>query len=213
MNKSIVIIRLDPLHQTITKLRKEFGRNAMPAVRQVLRAKTSDKIGWHRLIDIDEKRLFKPDGSDGGPTSLVAAGFLNVQREQRRWQFRGCDDHAGVGFLFGQGIGGGMVDCPVDLEWVNSRIQWLEGESHAELELRAGDTFDLMPPEIVSALANVVISGEEYWIRADHEHLKDAFIRLDIASEATGGRRLTKMGKRVHEMVVAAQPRESEVER
>lgn len=138
MAKSIIIIRIDPVTRSIAKMKMPCGRDATREVRRILRAEARAQIGWHRLVDIEEKRLTStvPDmrraGAtikvDAGPTPLIAAGLLDVADSSSVWRLRGCEDHAGIGILFGQGSGGGMVDVPVDVAWVERRIVWTAGE-------------------------------------------------------------------------------------
>lgn len=138
MSKTIVIIRIDPAARSVARMRMECGRDATREVRRVLRAKSGQGIGWHRLIDVEEKRLIKfiPDPADSmlkvkidaGPTPLVAAGLFQLDPDLPGWRLRGCEGHAGIGILFGKGLGGGMVDVPVDVAWVERRIVWTTAE-------------------------------------------------------------------------------------
>lgn len=134
MAKSIIIIRIDPATCSIAKMKMPCGRDATRDVRRILRAASGQAIGWHVLLDIEEKRLVStvPDmkragamiNVDAGPTPLVAAGLLEVWEDAPSWRLRGCVSHAGIGILFGRGIGGGMIDVPVDVSWVERRIVW-----------------------------------------------------------------------------------------
>lgn len=134
MNLDIIVIRIDPASRTVVKMKKRFGRDATGAVRQILRGKARAPLGWRTLLDIEEKRLTRtvPDMKnagakieiDAGPTPLVAAGLLEADEGLPTWRLRGTDDHAGIGLLFGQGQGGGMIDVPVSVEWVEKRILW-----------------------------------------------------------------------------------------
>lgn len=140
MNLDIIVIRIDPAKRTIARLKKKFGRDATGDVRRLLRGAARAPLGHRILLDIDEKRLkssvpdMKNAGKtievDAGPTSLIAAGLLEVEEGKPTWRLRGTDDHAGIGLLFGKGLGGGMVDVPVSVEWVRSRIIWgAEGQN------------------------------------------------------------------------------------
>jgi hypothetical protein len=134
MAKSIVIVRIDPAARSIARMKMACGRDATREVRRILRAASGAAIGWHKLIDVEEKRITSkvPDmlragqtiEVDAGPTPLIAAGLLDVDKAAQIWRLRGCETHAGIGILFGQGVGGGMVDVPVDVAWIERRIIW-----------------------------------------------------------------------------------------
>lgn len=134
MNLDIIVIRIDPASRTVVKMKKRFGRDATGEVRRILRGKARANLGWRTLLDIDEKRLtstvpdMKNPGAsieiDAGPTPLIAAGLLDADESLPTWRLRGTDDHAGIGLLFGQGKGGGMIDVPVSVEWIEKRILW-----------------------------------------------------------------------------------------
>jgi hypothetical protein len=134
MNLDIIVIRIDPASRTVVKMKKRFGRDATSEVRRILRGKAKAPLGWRTLLDIEEKRLKStvpdmknPGGKieiDAGPTPLIAAGLLDADEGLPTWRLRGTDDHAGIGLLFGRGNGGGMVDVPVSVEWIEKRILW-----------------------------------------------------------------------------------------
>lgn len=122
MKNQITIIRIDPDKRTFARIPFRCGKNAVPEVKRVLRAKT---VGHYELCPIGKIAL-KP----GDPVSIplmVAAG-LDVEKDQRGWRLKGGSDTAGIGMLFGKGEGGGMVDCPVDVAWVEKMIVWLNAE-------------------------------------------------------------------------------------
>ncbi|MDC7810527.1 hypothetical protein [Sphingomonas koreensis] len=210
----ITIIRIDPDNQAIAKMRMRCGRNAVPEVRRILRAGRAQKIGSHELVNIEEKRLFRKEPHpkligvsvdvDAGPTPLVAAGVLNADEAIAKWHLKGCEDHAGIGLLFGKGIGGGMVDVPVNVAWVRSRIVWLPGESLEGLQERAEALLPSLPEEVTSALRTASGDADDgYWLPADAEEIYPAFIRLGLGDEATKGQRLTRLGTAAREMAVA----------
>lgn len=124
MAKSIIIVRIDPSNRSITRLKMVCKRNAMPEVRRILRAHPGEEIGWHRLLDIEP-----PDDVLAAPVPLIAAGLIDASEDMLGWRLRGCAGHAGIGILFGQGPGGGMIDVPVDTNWVARRIVWSADEA------------------------------------------------------------------------------------
>lgn len=210
----ITIIRIEPETQSIAKLRMRCGKNAVPEVRRILRATRTQRIGSHELVEIEEKRLYRKEPHprligvkvdvDAGPTPLVAAGVLNADEAIAKWHLKGCEQHAGIGLLFGKGIGGGMVDVPVDVAWVRARIVWLPGESLVGLQERAADLLPSLPAEITDALRNVEGDAEGgFWLPADVEAIYPAFIRLGLGDEATKGQRLTRLGTAARELVAA----------
>ncbi len=135
MRLDLNLIRIDPAAHSVVLMKVRIGRNATREVARMLRAPAIDRIGWRVLVEIEDKPRMKPAPDPlnarrmimvpDGPTPLVAAGVLDLPDETPAWRLRGCESHAGIGLLFGQGGGGGMVDVPVDIEWVNKRILWL----------------------------------------------------------------------------------------
>lgn len=209
----ITIIRIDPEAQAIAKLRMRCGKNAVPEVRRILRASRAQNIGSHPLIDVEEKRLLKKEPHprligikidvDAGPTPLVAAGVLNSDEAIAKWRLKGCAEHSGIGLLFGKGVGGGMVDVPVDVDWVRARIVWTEGETLEGLHERAVCLLPSLPDEVSTALRSATGDAEDgFWLAADAFELYPAFIRLGLGDEATNGQRLTRLGTAAREMVV-----------
>lgn len=134
MNLDIIIIRIDPETRQIARMKARLGRDATGKVRQILRGAAGAKLGWRHILDIEDKRLMStvPDMKragrtitvDAGPTPLIMAGLLDASEELPTWRLRGTEDQAGIGILFGRGVGEGMVDVPVSVEWVKKRIVW-----------------------------------------------------------------------------------------
>jgi hypothetical protein len=209
----ITIIRIEPETQAIAKMRMRCGKNAVPEVRRILRAGRAQNIGSHQLIDVEEKRLVTKAQHpqfigmtvdvDAGPTPLVAAGVLNADESIAKWHLKGCEEHAGIGLLFGKGIGGGMVDVPVDVAWVRARIVWTPGETLEGLQERAANLIPSLPDEVLAALRGATGDDEEgLWLGVDLAEIYPAFIRLGLGDEATKGQRLTRLGTAAREMVI-----------
>lgn len=219
MSQSITIIRIDPVGRKVAKMLMKCGQNAVSEVRRILRAGRDDKIGWHKLTDIEEVRLTRREPHpelqgltrevDVGPTPLVAAGKLNTDEAVAKWHLRGCEEHAGIGILFGQGLGGGMVNVPVDVAWINARIVWTDGEDMDSLRERAEALAPGLPDEVIAALRGAVDGGplaeggSIYWLAADQAEIFPAMIRLGLGDEATNGQRLTRLGAATRELVAA----------
>ena len=119
MKNQITIIRIDPDKRTIARISFKCGRNAVHEVKRILRAKT---VGHYELTRVVLSAEEAP---------LIVAAGLDVDKEQRGWRLKGGENTAGVGMLFGKGPGGGMVDVPVDVAWVERMIVWLDGEDDA----------------------------------------------------------------------------------
>lgn len=110
----ITIIRIDPDNRTIARMTMRAGKNAVPEVRRILRAKT---VGHYELADMAQ--------GDAVSTPLMVAAGTEVSEDMRGWRLKGGVDTAGIGMLFGKGPGGGMVNVPVDPAWVERMIVWL----------------------------------------------------------------------------------------
>jgi len=188
VKKDIVILRVDPTKDSIAPVRIRIGKNAVPEIRRICRAK---KVGWREIMDID------------GTVLVVAAG-LEVDEAMRGWRILGGEDTAGIGILFGRGAAGGMIDCPVDSAWLRSRVKWLEGEDVESLQERADTMLPMLADDIRAALAAALpnLGDGTMWLLADHADLFGAALTLGITSPSTGGQRLTPIGVRLHEMLI-----------
>jgi hypothetical protein len=121
----ITIIRIDPDLRRVAAMRLRCGKNAVPEVKRICRAK---KVGHYELTRIETSDAA---GNSVEVPLLVAAG-LEVTEDQPGFRLRGGQDTAGVGMLFGRGDNGGMVDVPVDTDWVKREIVWLDREEMQE---------------------------------------------------------------------------------
>lgn len=110
--KFINIIRIDPTKRTIAMRQLRCGKNAVPEVRKIVKAR-----------DLGHKRVSQMI-VDGETVPIIVAVGLNLPDEAPTWRIRGSEDTAGIGMLFGQGPGGGMVDVPVDVEWAKKMVVW-----------------------------------------------------------------------------------------
>lgn len=134
MKLDIIIIRINPETRKIARMKARFGRDATANVRRILGGQPSAQLGWRHILDIEDKRRTStvPDMKraghtitiDAGPTPLIMAGLLDASEDLPTWRLRGTEDQAGIGILFGRGVGEGMVDVPVSVEWVEKRIVW-----------------------------------------------------------------------------------------
>jgi hypothetical protein len=189
--KHLTMIRIDPKNQAIAKIRKKVGKDATRLVAEIVRAK---EVQAHQLISI-------------GDTALIVAAAVSVEEGTHAWRIRGCEDTAGIGLLFGKGDGGGMIDCPVDIDWVKRRIKWIDPETHEEFNARAFTTADAISVPIAAALLAAIDHGPmtegdtTWWVRDDARELAAAMISHGVTDEASGGQRLTILGKRVMQIL------------
>lgn len=131
-NNFVIVAKIIPLAQRIVPMRLH-GSNHAESIRRQIGCK---QIGWKRLLNIqleDEK---------GGPINipLCVAADSAAPRDQPGFRLIGGETTAGISFLFGEGPGGGMVHCPVDLEWIQRHLRWATAEEcnieEAERELQ-----------------------------------------------------------------------------
>jgi hypothetical protein len=134
MPRPVVVMKIDPVRKTYVPLAIEGGRNLARPIMRVIRAK---QIGWRELCKIQDRRLMgvrkKADGPgtetyDAGPTPLIVAADACAEKGLPGFRLLGGTATAGTCILFGQGIGGGMVNCPVDSEWLDRMLVWLPAE-------------------------------------------------------------------------------------
>lgn len=112
----IQIIRIDPYKRSIAKIKFKCGRNAVPEVKRILRAQTVGHQELQRVL------------LSGNEAPLIVAAGLDIEKTEPGWRLRGGEVTVGISMLFGKGAGGGMIDVPVDVEWVKRSIVWVEGE-------------------------------------------------------------------------------------
>lgn len=217
MNLNITVIRVDPNSRIIAAIKKPFGRNATRGVAELVRAK---EISPRQLLVIEEKRLYsyvpQPGGrppvmKDIGGTPLVVAAGVATDEARPMWRLRGTEDTGGIGVLFGLGSGGGMIDCPVDVAWVEERIVWTAGESIEQLQERADAAVDILDPSITAVLKSAIDAGPfadgdtTMWMdaaAAGVPELTGAMMALGFTDESSGGRRLTRLGAAVREILI-----------
>lgn len=127
-------IKIDPFRKHFTPIVIP-GANLQRAIQRMLKAK---QLGWFELCRIEAVRLMgtrqRENGRgtetfDAGPMPLIVAGDALAEEGTPGFRFRGIGKStAGYGLLFGQGPGGGMVNCPVDAEWLERHLVWLTPE-------------------------------------------------------------------------------------
>lgn len=130
-------IKIDPFRKHFTPILLK-GNNLARPIQRVLKAR---QLGWMELCRIDAIHQIghrqRADGLgtetyDGGPTPLMIAAEASPEEDHVGFRFRGIGKAtAGYGLLFGQGLGGGMVNCPVDTEWLERHLVWLTAEEAA----------------------------------------------------------------------------------
>lgn len=134
MPRAIRIIKIDPVQQTFATIALEGGKNFSRPIARLIKAR---QLGWREICKIEEQRLMdqrpKAIGPgteffDAGPTPLIVAADAQATDAQPGWRILGGKATAGVSVLFGQGLGGGMVNCPVDTDWLARMIVWLTPE-------------------------------------------------------------------------------------
>lgn len=126
------VIRVDPKLRTFSFVALKGNRNGFAqAIRRSLRCHT---LGHRLLCKIDDRRLIgerrdetnKIVTYDAGPSQLYAAANAIAVDGEPGWRLRGGETTAGPSILFGQGVGGGMVDVPVDLDWLRHQLVWTD---------------------------------------------------------------------------------------
>jgi hypothetical protein len=127
-------IKIDPFRRHYTPILLS-GANFVKPIQRILQAR---QLGWQELCRIDAVRLMgtRPrangigtENYDAGPMPLLVAADAIASEGQPGFRFRGIGRAtAGYGLMFGQGIGGGMVNCPVTSEWLRAHIVWLTPE-------------------------------------------------------------------------------------
>ncbi len=129
---TVRVIRIDPKLQKFAFVQLKGTRESfVGAIRASLRCQT---LGHRKLVTFDDRRLMGTrvgeNGQivsyDAGPEQLFACANANAGDNLPGWRLRGGEPTAGPSILFGQGIGGGMVDVPVDLEWLRQQLVWTD---------------------------------------------------------------------------------------
>lgn len=221
IDTNITIIRIDPATQAIARMRQKFGSNNDRVVRDVQKLVRAKDIDLRQLQVIEETRLTKTGFSpvtreqvteDKGGTPLIVAAGANKEENIVGWRLLGCEDTMGIGILFGQGIGGGMVDCPVDLEWVKRRLRWIPGETDAEIAARAeayvASTGMIPSSATGQALITALDMGpfqagdSTMWVNSEYADIAHHLMESDLTDGPTQGRRLTRFGDAVRAVLV-----------
>lgn len=110
--KFITILRIDPEKRTIAMRQMRCGKNAIPEVKRIVKAK-----------DITARRISQVI-VDGAEVPICIGVGIGLADEVKTWRVRGGEFTAGIGIMFGQGPGGGMISVPVDVEWAKKMIIW-----------------------------------------------------------------------------------------
>lgn len=118
INKWVWIIRIDPETRAIAKIKLPAGKT--PTDVHAKRVCKAEKVGMREILRMTEE------------TTLCVFGGLDLEPPQASFRFAGTDDTMGISFLGGKGPGGGLVDVPVNVEWVRKRIEWTRTEREEE---------------------------------------------------------------------------------
>jgi hypothetical protein len=199
--KTIKIIRVDPTAKIITAMnfRAAGPGPTIRELKRIVRAKT--EVGSRELLDVETAE---------GSCKLIVAGPQLVEDSVDAWRLKGGVDTAGVAVLFGASILGGMLDCPVDVAWVEKRIVWVPGEDFQAMQIRATDAIVSFDPMISAALLRAEDAGpfegedSSYFLQPDDKHLAPACIALGLTDEPSQGRNLTRFGGMAREALKAA---------
>lgn len=113
MAKSVIVIRIDPAAEAIAKLALHAPRNPNIVLRNVQRMVRAPVVQAREIVDMQ-------------PVPLMLAVGMDIAETMLGFRLPGMDEIAGIGILFGRGPNGGMVDVPVDVDWVRKRISWTE---------------------------------------------------------------------------------------
>lgn len=152
MPRSIRVIKIDPVKKTYVAMMLEGGNSLVRPVQRTIRAK---QLGWREVCTILETRLMgvraKESGIgtetyDAGPTPLIVTCDAQAEEGQAGWRMRGGPAVAGMALLFGKGLGGGMIDCPVGTDWLDRHLVWLTPE---ETDADEGENGDERTPGVV----------------------------------------------------------------
>lgn len=123
--KTYRIWRIDPAKKAIAPLMLDAGqRNFALTLQRMCRA---GQLGHNFVADVGDVRL-------------CVASDAQAEEGQPGFRFRGTKPvTAGIGVLFGQGAGGGLVAAPVDREWIDRHLVWT---SPAETDADAEESAD-----------------------------------------------------------------------
>lgn len=134
MPHNLLVIKVDPIKQTYTRMVISGGRSFTAPIQRVIRAK---QLGWMELCKIEENRLMgtrqKSHGPgtetyDAGPTPLIVAADNQADEGTPGFRLRGGKTTAGIAILFGQGVGGGIIGVPVDTDWLKRQLVWVSAD-------------------------------------------------------------------------------------
>lgn len=224
IDKNITMIRIDPFTKNVAQIRKQIGGNNAAVIRQIRQlVKAPGNPDLRKLLDIEEVRLTmdghdpktrEPIKIDHGPTPLLVAAPGATEDGSTGWRLLGCEDTHGIGLLFGQGVNGGIVNCPVSLDWVRQRVRWVPAETDAEIADRAlaylhryGSAFT--DSEAARALVTAEDQGpfqagdSVLWIPADFSAtIGTQLLNDDMTDGPSGGRRLTRFGAAVRDALI-----------
>lgn len=108
--KTYRVWRLDPARKTIASLLLNGNqRDFALTFQRFCRAR---QLGHNFIVDI-------------GGVKLCVAGDAQAEEGLPGFRFRGARPMtAGIGVLFGQGEGGGLVAAPVDRAWIDRHLVW-----------------------------------------------------------------------------------------
>lgn len=188
--KSVRILRVDPYRRTVAALMLKGVRDATPHIRRMIR---TNNIGSREIMKIDDK-------------PMMVIGGLEVDEAMKGWRLPGTDDTAGISIITGRDAEAGLViDCPVNVQWVLDRIQWLEGEDVGERDERAAEMIPSLNDEIRQALHVAVPSNDgKMWLTAAHrEIVGEAMQTLGLGTERSRGQMLTPLGEAVFDLLDA----------
>lgn len=183
MPRGIRVIKIDPVKKTYVPMILEGGASFVRPIQRAIRAK---QLGWKELCKIEDQRLMgvraKADGPgtetfDAGPTPLIVAADAEAEKGTPGFRLRGGKPTAGVSILFGQGIGGGMADCPVNTAWLDRLLVWLTPEEAEEDDATCKNHPDRRVRETLDGDA-LCQECCDAWVRAEGQHA------ADVASEA-----------------------------
>lgn len=187
MNQNINIIRINPEKQSVAAMSMRCGKNAVPEIRRIVRAK---EIGWRELIEVNG-------------VVLVTSGGVNLGEDVPGWRILGGEDTAGISILFGKGPGGAMTHVPVDRAWVEKRVRWVAGEDVKGTRERAEATLPLLSEEVRAAVRRSVpmLPTGDLWLAEEDKPIWQIALALGLTTPSTAGQRLSPMGVLVHDMI------------
>lgn len=127
----VVMIKVDPYQRRCIPLRfsgSDFSHD--------LRRHIGLGLAWKELMLVEDKRMIRQERNprtgaitkvDIGPTPLIVAAAGMIAKGSPAFKIGDCLSTAGKAILFGKGPGG-AIDCPVDLEWLETNLVWMSAE-------------------------------------------------------------------------------------